>query len=281
MAKSSNSTYATGRLRMVLHSLRVYWAYFVQFIIGRMSYKADFIAALVANVFVTFSGLLFILFLMDGEVVQELNGWRRIEVLFIYAYSLMPSALFMGVAPNLWRFGDKYIVEGQFDRVLLRPLNTLCQVLFESFNLESLGSFLVACGLIGYTASQMGVEFGFIDYFWLFFSAFSAAIILVSVFVILASLSFHFHDRLGIGAPVFRLLNFSRYPLTIFNNVIQFILTWVFPFAFAAFYPATHFLGRREFAYYCYSTPFIALFCLLLASSAWTFGVSRYASTGN
>jgi ABC-2 type transport system permease protein len=94
-------------------------------------------------------------------------------------------------------------------------------------------------------------------------------------------MSFHFEDRLGISSPVFNLVTFGRYPITIFNSTIQFILKWVLPFAFVAFFPATHFLHREGFEVLCYSTPVVAVVTALLASLVWQFGVSKYSSTGN
>jgi len=266
---------------VALRSVSVYGLYFAQFLKARMAYKVDFIVSIFANLLVAFSGLLFIVFLMHGGVVQRLRGWSRDEVLFIYGYSMIAMAIFSSVAPNLYRFGDRYVIQGQFDRVLLRPLNSLCQVLFESFNLESIGSLLAGLLVIGYTASELRIEFSAFDYFWLLLSSASGAVILLSVFVVVASLSFHFEDRLGVAAPIYNLINFGRYPLPIFNAVIQFILRWLVPFAFVAFYPATHFFDRGEFSFFCYFTPVMALLCVFVARLAWSFGVSRYSSTGS
>lgn len=265
----------------VRRSVSVYASYFRQFLLSRLAYKWDFLASILANVVVTISGLLFIVFLIDGSSVQSLGGWTREEVLFIYGYAMLSMALFNTLAPNLYRFGDKYVIEGQFDRVLLRPLNSLFQVLFESFNLESIGSVLVGVLLIGYTLGEMHVAITTLDIIWLVVSSLSGGLILLAVFVILASLSFHFPDRLGIGAPVFNLINFGRYPLPIFNDIIQFILRWVVPFAFVAFYPATHFFNRQGFEFYCYFTPVMAVLCCGIAAIAWQFGVSKYQSTGS
>ena len=42
------------------------------------------------------------------------------------------------ISLNLYDFGNNYIIEGKFDRVLLRPVSSLFQVLFEAFRIESL-----------------------------------------------------------------------------------------------------------------------------------------------
>ncbi|MCC6953746.1 MAG: ABC-2 family transporter protein [Deltaproteobacteria bacterium] len=266
---------------MVARTLSIYGRYFLQFLKARLSYRGDFIASVLSSIVVSISGLLFVLFLVDGEQVKSLKGWSQAEVLFIYGYSFLATALFSTVAPNLYGFGDRYVIQGQFDRVLLRPLSTLPQVLFDSFNLESFGNFAVGSTVIIYASSQLGITFSFVDVLWLLVSAFSGAVILLSVFVTLASMSFLFEDKLGISAPFFNLLNFGRYPIPIFNRAIQVLLSFVVPFGFVAFYPATHFFGRAEYRLYCYATPFVALLTALVAAFAWRFGVSRYSSTGN
>lgn len=247
----------------------------------RLAYKGDFFASIFSNMLVTIGGLLFVIFLLDGQTIQSLQGWSRSEVLFIYGYAMISMALFSTVAPNLYRFGDKYIIEGQFDRVLLRPLNSACQVLFESFNLESIGSLCIGVGTLLYASESLSITYSLIDILWLIVSSFSAAVILLSVFVLIASLSFHFEDRVGIAPPVYNLIAFGRYPLPVFNNVIQFILRWIVPFAFVAFYPATHFLKRQGFELFCYLTPFVAIVSASIAALAWTIGVRSYQSTGS
>jgi len=261
--------------------LRIFVSYFFQFLKSKMAYRADFLIATISNLVSGLIGLVFVYFLIDGETVRDLKGWSRAEVLFIYGYSMISMALFSTVAFNLYGFGDRYIIQGQFDRVLLRPLNSLCQVLFESFNLESIGNFVLGLVVLLSASAKLGLSFGVIDYLWLFFSSLCGAIILISVFIVLSSVSFHFEDRMGIAPPFYNLIAFGRYPLPIYNRLVQFILMWIVPFAFVAFFPATHFLDRKAFAVLCYATPLVALICTLVAYKAWQFGVSRYQSTGS
>lgn len=73
----------------------------------------------------------------------------------------------------------------------------------------------------------------------------------------------------------------GRYPLTIYNHFIQFMLSWIIPFAFASFYPTTHFLGRHSFAFHFYLVPFVAAGFSLMAILVWRRGVQNYTSTGS
>lgn len=265
----------------MIHSFRVYFLYFVQFFKARLSYRLDFITGLVASLFSAVGGIVFIFLLLNGDTVTSLKGWSREQVLFIYGYSLISTSLFGLVSVNLYRFSDKYIVEGQFDRVLLRPLNSLFQVLFESFNLESVGGFLLGVGVIVFAAAKAHIVFTPLDILWLVVTAVSGSVILIAVFAAVASMSFHFEDRLGLVPPVYNLVMFSRYPLPIFNRFIQIFLSWVIPFAFVSFYPATHFFEPEKQEFLGYFSPIVALCCCGVTALLWRLGVGKYASTGS
>lgn len=255
--------------------------YFRQFFLARLEYKWDFLASLFASAVSAAMGIVFVLFLLEGSGVSGLGGWSSDQVLFIYGYAGIATAAFAVVAPNLYQFGDKYIIQGQFDRVLTRPLSSLLQVLSETFNLDALGNLLVGFITLGVATVRLNLSFSFFDFIWIIFSGLCGAVILLSVFIIVASLSFHFEDRLGISAPVFNLVAFGRYPLNVFNRTIQFFLSWIIPFAFVGFYPATYFFSEQMFHRMYLLTPIMAAATATVAGLLWRLGVRSYSSTGN
>ena len=93
--------------------------------------------------------------------------------------------------------------------------------------------------------------------------------------------SFWIEDRIGIVPPVFNLMQFGRYPLTIYDGWIRFTLSFVIPFAFASFYPGPDFLRRPEFAREFWAVPLVAALSLTAALAVWKSGVRRYHSTGS
>ena len=74
---------------------------------------------------------------------------------------------------------------------------------------------------------------------------------------------------------------FSRYPITIFSPLVRFILTFVLPFAWVAFYPATYFIGSEEFRGIAGLTPLVGIAVFALGYFIWSRGVRNYASTGS
>jgi len=265
----------------MLNSITISFLYLRQFFLARLQYKWDFLASIFSSAVSALMGIVFLVTLLNGSGADSLDTWSKSEVLFIYGYAGFATAIFSILAPNLYQFGDRYIIQGQFDRVLLRPLSTLQQVLTETFNLDAIGNLCVGLGTLLIAKHQLGISFSFFDYLWLILSGISGAVILLSVFVILASLSFHFEDRLGIAPPFHNLIAFGRYPVTIFNKGIQFVLSWIIPFSFIAFYPATYFFRDKNLGMMFLYTPVVAVVCASVALWFWSFGSKAYSSTGN
>ncbi len=258
-------------------SILVY--YFAQYVKARLAYQGDFFIAVATSFVGTVAsfGFLYILFYR----VSSLQGWRFEELLFIYGFSLACLGLFNVLSMNLYEFGERYIMEGRFDQILLRPLHSLFQVIFEAFRIESFQEVVTGLVVVGYAWQKLELPLTLTGLFLFPLMLACGVTIYLSVFIILSSLSFWFEDRVGVSPPVFNMIPFGRYPVNIYNFYIQFLLRWIIPFAFASFYPTTYFLQRQEFAVFFYLVPVVAGSFLLLALFVWSQGVRGYQSTGS
>jgi ABC-2 type transport system permease protein len=254
-------------------------AYFAQFLKTRLAYRADFLVDLGANLFAIAVQLTTLTVIFSK--VPELKGWTFDQVLFIYGFSLVPSGLFNIVSINLYRFAEHYIADGNLDRVLLRPINALAQVMFESFNLSGLNEMILGTGIVVFAGSKLGLTVGPVDVLVFLLVAPSAALIYAAVFLGLSSVSFWFEDRMGLAPPIYNVIRFSRYPLTIYGRWVQAFLTFVLPFAWVAYMPATWFVGDADIRAWALLTPVVALLVGSLSYGIWRAGVRRYASTGS
>ncbi len=258
---------------------RLFLLYLAQYAKVRLGYRADFLIAFFSSMAATVLAFGFLLVLFTK--IPRLQDWSFDEVLFLYGYSLIPLGVFNVVSWNLYEFGDLYIIQGRFDRVLLRPVDTLFQIIFDKFRLESLQEVVTGTAVVAIAAGRLHLVWGAADAIWFALTVASGAAIYLSVFLILTSVAFWFEDRVGIVPPVFNMLNFGRYPLTVYNVFIQFLLSWIIPFAFASFYPTTHFLRREAFRATFFLFPLVTAAFALLARVVWERGVSNYSSTGS
>ncbi len=258
---------------------RIFGAYFGQFIKMRLAYRMDF---LVDTLAVSFSmviqlAVLTVLF----SKIRALDGWSFEQVLFIYGFSLLPLGLFNLISVNFYGFADKYIIGGKFDRVLLRPVNTLVQVMFESFNVSGLNEIILGTAVMVYAGMKLNLDFGVADVFALLVLVPSASLVYTGVFLAITAVSFWHEDRMGLAPPVYNIIRFSRYPLSIYSLPVRVFLTYVLPFAWVAYYPATWFIGGEKLPGIALLTVPVSLVVFLGAVWVWHRGAANYASTGS
>ena len=161
----------------------------------------------------------------------------------------------------------------------MRPVNSVFQVLFEAFRLEALQETATGVAAVIWASRRLHLTFSGVAVLLFVLWAILGAAIYLAIFIGLTATSFWIEDRIGIVPPVFNLMQFGRYPLTIYDGWIRFTLSFVVPFAFASFYPVVRFLKRGEFAREFWAVPLVAAVSISLALAVWNSGVKRYHST--
>ena len=253
--------------------------YFAQYAKVRVSYRGDFFISLATSFAATVFSLGFVVVLF--QKASQLAGWTLPEVVFLWGFTQIPYGLFNVISMNLYDFGNNYIIEGKFDRVLLRPVSSLFQVLFETFRIESMQEIATGAFCMWWATRRLHIPWTPGKVAMLVFFGICAGVIYVSVFLILSTASFWFEDRIGVHPPVWNLIAFGRYPLSIYSGLVQFFLCWIIPFGLASFYPSVRLLGRSVTPEYAPLVPVVAAVFLTAAISLWNIGTRHYASTGS
>jgi ABC-2 type transport system permease protein len=107
------------------------------------------------------------------------------------------------------------------------------------------------------------------------------SLIYTSIKLITASIGFWVINSMPIMTTIYNIADFSKYPTTVFPKVIQWTVTYLIPFAFVSFLPATVLLKGAD------ATPIligsiIAVSILSVSSYLlWTLGLKSYQSVGN
>lgn len=253
--------------------------YFSQYVKMRLAYRGDFIVSTATSLAATVFALCFVLVLF--QKVPTLANWTLPEEIFLYGFSLLPAGMFNIISLNMYDFGNNYIIEGKFDRVMLRPISTLFQVLFEQFRVESMQEIGTGLFCILWASRSLHIHWTAGKLSLLIFWGLCAGVIYVSVFLLLTTISFWFEDRVGVHPPVWNMINFGRYPLTIYSGAVQFFLCWIIPFGLASFYPSVRLLGHTVTPEYLPFVPVVAVGFLVFAISMWNLGTRHYSSTGS
>jgi ABC-2 type transport system permease protein len=258
--------------------LSMFVQYIAQYMKTRLQYRADMFVEMLSDLLFQGVNLIFILVVFGHT--QFLNGWSREEIIFIYGFFLVPFALFASFF-NIWDFNERYIVKGEMDRILTRPIHSLFQVVLERMELESLFGAFTGLAVMAYASFKLQLSFHWYDSFIFILFVVGGALVYAGIFVSLASIGFWSDARTSIMPTMYNIGNYGRYPVDIYNRVIRYVLTWILPFAFVGVYPSAYFLKRTEWYGYAFLTPVMGLVFFTLSFVLWNIGVKRYRGAGN
>jgi ABC-2 type transport system permease protein len=266
-------------MQRILNHLKIAVFYFLQALKMRLEYRADFFVECLASLMQQVAGLLVLEFLFRS--FHDMKDWTKEEVFFIYGFSLIPMALFDAFAMNFYMFSDKYIVQGELDRLLLRPLSSLFQLILEGISFDFLADLTLGIAVLSYAWNHVGPPITPLIILQFVLCVLGGWGVLTGIFLSLTSISFWTEDRIAILPPVYNLFNFARYPLNIYRPFIRLLLTWFIPFGFVAFYPSTAFLKNGTlFPDFARVVPLVGLALLLIGRFIWRSGVRRYSGAG-
>ncbi len=264
-----------------MRTLRLAWILFLTTLKRRLAYRGDLVLQMLdelARGFVAWALLQTYLSKTDS-----IADWSAPALLFVLGFSMVPISLFHCLCGNLYQLSNTYIIQGNLDRVLLRPYPSFLQICFDRIAVEDLSGAIFGAILMGMAISAMpGFPLDVLHLGLLLLLLASAFGVVVAVFMAFAATGFWFEDRVGMVPPVYNLMEFGRWPTRIYHPALRFLISAVIPFAFVAFYPASFFVGPADRTpWLALATPLVAVVSLLLASLMWRTGIRRYSSTGS
>jgi ABC-2 type transport system permease protein len=242
-----------------------------------LEYRVDFIIGLTGMCLTHGASLAFIWVIM--RQLPSLNGWNLPELLLIYGLLCFSRSFAHMFTDNTWSMGG-IVRMGDFDRLLVRPINPLFHLLADGFNIDGVGNFLVGGVLVISAGQALGIFSSLINIVYLAVTVASGAVIFFALNLISSVSAFWIIDSLPVSELVFGNYLFAQYPLSIYPRVIRFLLTWVVPYGFASFYPASFLLGR-DLGPVVWLSPLVAAVLLVIGYRLWLVGLRRYEGTGS
>jgi ABC-2 type transport system permease protein len=244
-----------------------------------MEYKVDFILGNVATILGQVAGIAFVWVIFQS--IGDLNGWILPQIMLIYGIAALPFGLMELFFNGPWAL-HHYIRRGDFDRLMVKPIGPLFFLLSSHAALHGLGDFFTGVVIIAKASSDLGFQWTAANLGFMAVAVVCGTIIYVSINLITATTSFWFiGSSVSIMYLVHKLRDFSAYPLTIYARPIRILLTWIVPFAFTSFFPATFLLGQAAYRFFIFLIPVMSVAFLGLAYGFWRIGLNQYQSTGS
>jgi ABC-2 type transport system permease protein len=260
-------------------TLFLYFRFIGQQMKAILEYRADFLVLVVAAMLTQVLGLIFIWVVYDR--IPEINGWGFWEVIFIYSIMNFATGFIQLFFEGMWRIGF-LVNSGGFDRVLVRPVSPVLQVMSFAVGMNGLGNMLLGGIMLVQSLTHVTIEWTWSKA--LFFGLLFVCIIAIRTSIALAANSLVFWTQAPNNAfPVMvsSLADFTKFPITIYGLGVQAFFSVVIPYAFVSFYPAAYLFDKAGWSQLGMLTPIVAVYCL--AASIWMFrsGLARYEGAGN
>lgn len=241
--------------------------------------KVDFLMGLFGFFFTQVLGIAFLYLIFDK--IPNLNGWTLSQLIFIYGFAQIPRGIDHLFTDNIWLVAWRMVVNGDFDRYMLRPMNVFFQIICEKLQPDAVGELLIGTILIIMSLSKGIVIVDGMHIVMFIVSVIAGAVIYTSIKLLFASLSFWIKRSGPFLQVAYEMADFAKYPVEIYSKPIQFILTFVIPFAFVAYFPASYFLIQKSALTTVGIECLIAVILSILAYSIFKIGISKYESAGN
>jgi ABC-2 type transport system permease protein len=244
-----------------------------------IEYRTDFIIGLIGFLLFQATGVIFIGLLF--KAIPELNGWNFHQMLFIYGFAQLPRGIDHLLTDNLWMLAGRIVRTGQFDRYLLRPIPPLFHLIAEIFQTDAVGELIIGVILMIYASARLQLRFGVLDWVLLVVSIAAGSVIYFAVKLSTASIALWTKRSQPIVFAVYTTADFAKYPIGIYPKWIRILISYIVPFAFTAFIPASYFLTRQSVIYCVGGTVIAAAALLGLGMFVWRKGLRAYESSGS
>jgi len=262
----------------VRYYARIYVMIVAQYVKARMQYRLDFFVSTVAMLMANAAGILF--FWVLFKTIPRLSGWSYPELLFVYAYSLLSLTPLQMFFDNVWQL-KFHVQDGSFIRYYLKPLNMMFYYMSEVFDLKGLSHLFLGAGAMVYASAQLHLSWSPGKVVLLCLSVFSSALVMISILIMSASVSFWVLNSHYLTIFAYKLRDFAHYPLDVFNRPLQVLFSSVVPMGFIAYYPSQLFLRARGSLVPIVASPAVGVLLFVIACGVWSLGTRKYAGTGS
>ena len=263
-----------------MNSLRVFLKLVGVSLRSQMQYKASFWMLSATHFVSTFVDIFGIWILFDRFKVVK--GWSFEELALIYGVMQMGFAAAESAGRGFDGFG-LVVKNGDFDRVLLRPLSSIMQIAARDIQLMRIGRFFQGLVILVWGCSQLGIDLFSTKSAVIALSLVGTTCLFYGLFVLQATICFWTTETLELmNITTYGGLQAGQYPISIYNRYFQAFFTFVVPIGCVAYYPLATLLQKEAVPFWLGAVvaPLWGVIFLAGACFAWRLGVRRYHSTG-
>ena len=245
---------------------------------SELEYRMSFIISFLSQILIFFTYYFVIIALFSK--FNNIKGFTLYEVLLCFSIIQFGFAFNEVFARGIDKF-DKLIIEGGFDRLLLRPKNLILQVLCSDGDFVKVSRLIQAIIVLVIALINLKVEITFLKVICLILMLMASCVIFFGIFLLAASYCFMTVQGLEVrnvftdGGK-----HMAQYPIGVFKKGFVFFFTFIIPYAFVNYYPLLYFIGRKDNILYAFS-PIVVFLYLIPCFIVFYMGVKKYEGSGS
>ncbi|MCO5733548.1 ABC transporter permease [Rhizobium sp. SSA_523] len=208
----------------------------------RLQFRASLMIAWVAQAF-GYAGVFTQIWLILTRF-ETIGGWTWPQMALLLGFHTLGYALGACFTLVQLRRMEEIVLGGEFDTLLVRPLNPWAYLVFSGFNIEYGGHILLGAGLIAWALPQLAIDWGPAHGLFLILGLVSAALITASLITMLGACAMLLGRARYLFGIYFDFWELSRYPASIFAAPFQLALLSIIPLGYMAYVPVSVLLDR-------------------------------------
>jgi len=219
-------------------------------------------------------GLIFMYALFSN--INSIAGWDRGACLWLWGLAEVSSGMAQCLFAGIVSSNREYLLNGKLDRLLLRPINPLFQIIGERLSLAGLP--LAIMGLLMMILGQVEHPLGAISLLMMCTAILGGIALMGALLIAMSAIGFIAHHTGTMSGLLIQAISFSRYPMGIFPTPLRWAL---FPMALLSYLPVGSILKYDGLHSWGVLQPLIAMCCLLISYQWWMLLSQHYRSTGH
>ncbi len=267
-------------LRRAARNVRLYGKLQFLHLRAHLEYEADFWIGVVGAGLRTTSTFVFIWALFGR--VNQVQGWTMWEIAALYALAIIPMGLVELLYDGQWDL-RRLVNQGEFDRLLLRPLSPALQVITQLCSIHGFGTIILGGIVLATASARLGLHWTPGHVLFLLAALAGSVLLIGSLnFITNCQVFWEPTPNASLSILVQESVEFAKYPLSLYHFLVQMIITWVLPLAFISYYPALVLLGRPSPQLSLgYASPLAGPLMACIAALVWRTCLRNYQGTGS
>lgn len=266
-------------INRVQRTVYLYWRLLSQQLKAILEYQTDFFILVFAAILTQLLGIVFLKVIYTQ--IPDINGWIFWEVAFMYAMIYLTEGIGSLFFEGTWRIGN-LINRGELDVILLRPVSPILQVISNGVGMNGLGNIVMGSIIVVQALIYIPMQWTWDKIAITILLLVSAVVIRISINLAANCINFWLRtSRNAFPLMVHNLSDFAKYPITVFPVAVRSLITFVVPFAFISFFPASYIFDKNSLEWMWIISPIVAAVSAAIAYGIFHLGLRSYESVGN